>query len=181
MRYKFRYLSSLDKFKAVILGFVQNFSITMFVIYLIVLLLGKILALFGINSLSESENFVSTILTITFGISFVLGILYWILKKGVFVYDDRLILAKYTFVPFNFKPRITVNYYEIESVNVNYYNIAVTKYRYSMVTLCGDKAYNVELTLKNGKKYFFSIENQEQFVEELIERVNVYRHTHIIK
>ena len=35
------------------------------------------------------------------------------------------------------------------------------------MTLGGDRAYNVELTLKNGKKYYFSIEDQEEFCENL--------------
>ncbi len=35
------------------------------------------------------------------------------------------------------------------------------------MTLGGDRAYNVELTLKNGKKYYFSIEDKEEFCENL--------------
>lgn len=41
-----------------------------------------------------------------------------------------------------------------------------------MVVPCGDESYNVELTLKNGKKYFFSIENQEEFCDNLTELIN---------
>ena len=67
----------------------------------------------------------------------------------------------------NWNPYIVIKYSDIASVNINYSDLHFTKYRFSFVTLCGDESYNVELTLKNGKKYFFSIYNQEEFCENL--------------
>lgn len=67
----------------------------------------------------------------------------------------------------NWRNRISVSYDDIESVKLNYSDLRFTKYHGSLLVPFGDDTYNVELVLKNGKRYFFSIENQEEFCEML--------------
>ena len=42
----------------------------------------------------------------------------------------------------------------------------------------GDYTYYTELTIRGGKQFCFSVDNQELFVGELINRVNDYRRKH---
>lgn len=93
--------------------------------------------------------------------------IYCVLKKGVFLYQNHLVIARYTITLRNWKNRISIDYNDIESVIVNYSDLRFTKYHGSLLVPFGDDTYNVELTLKNGKKYFFSIENQEEFCDNL--------------
>ena len=104
---------------------------------------------------------------IIFICSIIWAAVYCIFRKGVFLYDNHLVIARYTITLTNWKNRITISFDEIESVNVNYTDLHFTRYRFSFIVPCGDEAYNVELTLKNGKKLFFSIQDQEEFCQNL--------------
>lgn len=76
-------------------------------------------------------------------------------------------IARYTITPFNWKWWMKINYSDIEKVNVNYFNLNYADYHYRMLNSGGDRNYNIELTLKNGKIFYFSIEDQEEFCENL--------------
>ncbi len=133
---------------------------------IICLFITKVIAFAGLVD-SINNNLISEITRIVLNCSFLSTAVYIVLRKGAFLYDDRLVIARYTFSLTNWKPRIVINYNDIEKVNVNYFDIHFTKRRFSMLVLCGDESYNVELTLKNGKTYYFSIEDQEEFCENL--------------
>ncbi|MCH5320332.1 MAG: hypothetical protein J1E36_01115 [Eubacterium sp.] len=167
MRYKFRYFNSIYKMGAAIIGPLQNFFITIALFLLVYYLLGRLSILIGVDNYFINETVFGIVRRIMFICAFLSVAFYCVLKKGVFLNDDSLVIARYTITPINWKPRITISYDEIEQVNVNYTDLHFTKYRFLLVVLCGDEAYNVELTLKNGKKYFFSIENQEKFCQNL--------------
>lgn len=167
MRYKFRYLNGMYKTAAAIACPFQNFCLTIALFLLSYYLLGRLTVLIGIEDYFLNETVWGVIRKIMFIGAFLLAGVYCVLRKGVFLYDDRLVIARYTITTFNWKPRITVSYDEIESVNVNYTDLHYTKYRFSQVVPAGDEAYNVEVTLRNGKKYFFSIQGQEEFCQTL--------------
>lgn len=171
MRYKFRYLNGIYKTGAMIAGPLQNFFITTAAFLLVYYLIAKLTGLFGFDDSFLNGAFYSVFREIMFCCAFILALLCFVLKKGVFLYDDKLVIARYTITPTNWNPYISIRYSEIEQANVNYSDLHYTKHRFSFVTLCGDESYNVELTLKNGKKYFFSIQNQEEFVSELLSRM----------
>lgn len=146
---------------------VQNLFIIVMLSRLIVYLLTKLSLLFGKEEYLFNKAIMNEMSRIMIICLFVSTAVHFILIKGVFLYDDRLVIARYTFSLTNWKPRIVINYNDIEKVNVNYFDIHFTKRRFSMLVLCGDESYNVELTLKNGKTYYFSIEDQEEFCENL--------------
>lgn len=170
MRYKFRYINSIYKSAAKIVAPMQNFFSIIAIFFVAYNLIGRLCILFNISILTI-KDFGEALQEPMFICAFLSAIIYCFLPKGVFINDSEIVIAKYTFVPFNFKMRIHIPYKEIERINVNYSDIHFTKYRFSFVTLCGDEAYNVEITLKNGKKYYFSIENQEEFVENINQRI----------
>lgn len=172
MRYKFRYSNSIYKSAARIAAPMQNFFMIIAIFFVVYNLIGRLCIFFNVSSLTI-KNFGEILQEPMFICAFLSAIIYCFLPKGVFINDSEIVIAKYTFVPFNFKMRIHIPYNEIEDINVNYSNIHFTKYRFSLVTLCGDESYNVEITLKNGKKYFFSIDNQEEFVQNVTQRCNI--------
>lgn len=167
MRYKFRYLNGMFKTGAAIGNPFRNFCLTIALFLIPYYLIGRLTVLIGIEDYFLNGEVWGVIRKIMFICAFLSAGAYCIFRKGVFLYDDRLVIARYTFSTFNLKPRITIYYGEIESVNVNYTDLHFTKYRFSQVVPAGDEAYNVELTLKSGKKYFFSIQDQEEFCQTL--------------
>ena len=154
------------KFASKIAAPMQNSFMIVAIFFIAYNLIGRLCLLFNITN-SSIKNIGSVMQQPMLICAFSAAIIYCILRKGVFINTSEIVIAKYTFVPFNFKMRIHIPYNEIEKINVNYSNIHFTKYRFSFVTLCGDETYNVELTLKSGKKYFFSIENQEEFYQNV--------------
>lgn len=167
MRYKFRCFNNIYKSMAKIICPFQNFFITIAVFMLTYYLIGRLTILIGVEDYFLNENVFSVVRKLMFICSAISVLIYLVCKKGVFLYDDCLVIAKYTITKLNWKPRITVNYADIERVNVNYIDLHFSRHRFHLVSPCADEAYNVELTLKNGKKYFFSIENQEEFCDNV--------------
>lgn len=174
MRYKFRYLNGTYRITAFIGGVMQNFFAVIAAFMLLYFLVNKVTALIGVEDSSFNTIFNSAVRKIMPCCALAASVVFCVLKKGVFLYNNRLIIARYTFTLTNWNPRITINYNEIEHVNVNYADLHFTKYRFAVVNLSGDESYNVELTLKNGKKYFFSIQNQEEFCSQLDSLLNKY-------
>lgn len=167
MRYKFRYFNGIYKSVASIGIPIQNFLLVVVFFWLFYYLIGRLSILIGIDNYLLQDSVLSIYLKIMYVCSIAWAVIYCVFRKGVFLYENCLVIARYTVTLTNWKNRITINYDEIEKVNVNYTDLHSTKYRFSMLVLCGDESYNVELTLKNGKKYFFSIEDQEEFCENL--------------
>lgn len=167
MRYKFRYFNGIYKTVATFAGPFRNFFILVALSFLSYFLIGKFAALIGIEDYLINDTVWNILRKIILICSALWSIIYCVLKKGVFLYDNHLVIARYTITLTNWKNRISINYDDIESVNVNYTDLHFTKYRFLQIVPGGDESYNIELTLKNGKKYFFSIEDQEEFCQNL--------------
>lgn len=166
MRYKFRFFGML-KTGNMIGGILQNFWMPWLIFYVLYVLVGKFSILIGLDNYLSDDIVLYNLQRIVFIFSISSVIVFCFFRKGVFLNENYLIIARYTITPFNWKWWMKINYSDIEKVNVNYCDISYIDYNVRMVTLGGDRAYNVELTLKNGKKYFFSIEDQEEFYENL--------------
>lgn len=72
-------------------------------------------------------------------------IVFCFFRKGVFLNENHLIIARYTITPFNWKWWMKINYSDIEKVNVNYFNLNYADYHYRMLNSGGDRNYNIEL------------------------------------
>lgn len=166
MRYKFGFFGML-KTGNMLAGILQNFWMPWLIFYVLYVLVGKFLILIGLDNYLSDDIVLYNLQRIVFIFSISSVIVFCFFRKGVFLNENYLIIARYTITPFNWKWWMKINYSNIEKVNVNYCDISYIDYNVRMVTLGGDRAYNVELTLKNGKKYFFSIEDQEEFCENL--------------
>lgn len=163
MRYKFRYYNGTFKLLKSIVLPLQNLLLPQ--IFALIIL--RVLALIGLGQYLNNDTAIGIIQKIILACSILWTVIYCVLKKGVFLYDEHLVIARYTITFRNWKNRIVLRYDEIESVNVNYNDLRFSQYHGSLLVPFGDNTYNVEITMKNGKKYFFSIENQEEFCDTL--------------
>lgn len=163
MRYKFRYYNGTFKVLSALFIPLQNLLLPrLFVLFIL-----RLLSLAGLGQYFNNDIAINVIQKIILVLSCSWAFIYIICRKGVFLHDDRLTIARYTITLNNWKNRITVKYDDIASVNVNYNSLRFTKYYKSFIVPFGCDDYNVELTLKNGKKYFFSIQDQEEFCDNL--------------
>lgn len=70
------------------------------------------------------------------------------------------------------KPKIIIKYQEISSTYNSTYDIRYDKRKMRKAFLVGDYSYYVELILYGGKQFCFSVESQQEFVDELIFRIS---------
>ena len=80
----------------------------------------------------------------------------------------------YTITALNWKNKIAVPYYMIENAYVQYSSIYWTKDVFSELVPYGDFNYNVELQLRDGKKYIFSVQDAEDCCAEIMAKVEQY-------
>lgn len=166
MRYKFRYFGYFKQ-SSMISGIIQNFWLPWMIYYILHVVIVKILILSGFDDLLNNNALLFDVKRIILICSISSVVFFCLFRKGVFLNQNSLLIARYTITQFNWKWWIKIDYNDIEKVNVNYFDISWYNYNFRMLTLGGDRAYNVELTLKNSKKYFFSIEDQEEFCDNL--------------
>ncbi len=152
---------------SMIAGILQNFWLPWLIFYILYVLIGKVSILIGLDNYLSDDIVLYSLQRIVLIISISSVIVFCFFRKGVFLNENHLIIARYTITPFNWKWWIKIDYSDIEKVNINYFDLSYIDYHFRMLILGGDRAYNVELTLKNGKKYYFSIEDQEEFCENL--------------
>ena len=162
-RYKFRYYNRTLKILNAFFVPLQNLLVPQVFVLLIV----RLVSLVGLGQYLNNDIIINILQKIILICSISWALIYCVLKKGVFLYQNHLVIARYTITLKNWKNRISIDYNDIESVIVNYSDLRFTKYHGWLLVPFGDDTYNVELTLKNGKKYFFSIENQEEFCDNL--------------
>ncbi|MCM1115463.1 MAG: hypothetical protein NC397_08210 [Clostridium sp.] len=167
MRYKFRYFNGFIKTAVTFITPIQNFWMLEIFCYALFFLVGKLAVVIGAEEYLFNDTVLSVLRTIVSICAISWAVMYCVFRKGVLLYEDCLVIARYTITPTNWKNRITIDYNDIAKVNVNYVDLNYIDYRFRMVVLGGDRAYNVELALKNGKRYYFSIENQEEFCDNL--------------
>ncbi|WP_304819182.1 hypothetical protein [uncultured Clostridium sp.] len=163
MRYKFRYYNDSFRLINLLLVPLKNLLIPQGFALVVI----RILALIGVGQYLNNTVAINIMQKVILVFSILWTISYCIFKKGVFLYKSHLVIARYTITTRDWRNKITIDYIDIDSVNINYRDIRLTKHHGSLLVPFGDNTYNVELTLKNGKKYYFSIEDQEEFCENL--------------
>lgn len=163
MRYKFRYYNKGFKLLTIITIPIFNFVFPQ----LLSIAILRTISLIGLGKYFDDVNLLTLLYNAVRIFSALWVISYLFLPKGVFLYKKRLIIARHTVTLRNWKSIIFVKYDAIENVNINFKDLRFTKYHGSLLVPCGDEVCNIELTLKNGKKYFFSTEYQDDFCKHL--------------
>jgi hypothetical protein len=164
--YNFRYSNFSDKFANGFFSFFTNLATPIIVFYLIAIAMG----LCGIT-----KNFSTELMMALMILSIILGIIcafrFCFCFKGIVLYDSYLEIVTHTFGGAKKKPKMAINYSDIASVFNNTFNLRYDRIKARKTFIAGDFSNYVELTLKGGKQFCFSVYNQEEFINELLSRI----------
>lgn len=163
--YNFKYSNFGDKFSKGFFSFFTNLGVPIVTFYLMAIAMG----LCGIT-----KNFSVELMMALLVISILLG-LFFAIKfcfcfKGVILYDSYLEITTQTLGVGKNKPKFIINYSDIASVYISNYNLRYDRKKARKTFIAGDFSNYVELTLKGGKQFCFSVEKQKDFVDELLNR-----------
>ena len=169
--YEFRYNSSAERKIAIVLNFANCLIypiIVTFVFLTILLFLGLrkswpdwiSLAMYGIAAVA----------------GIVMAIIYTSNMKGVLVGDDCIEIQRYYVSNFHFIPNIKIRYEDIVSIYNSNQRIPRGSWKAKKFLIVGGDLSNyVEIALKGGKKFNFSVEDQEEFVNDVINRIQKFQ------
>lgn len=160
--YYFRYANFSEKFANGFILFMSNLGIPIVSVYIIAFFLG----LCGIGKYVNMDImmvivFISILLGIFFAIKFCVGF------KGVTLYDSYMQITTQTLGFGKSKPKIKINYSDISSIFISAYNLRYDRRMARKNFIAGDLKNYVELTLKNGRQYCFTVDRQDDFVNEV--------------
>ncbi len=165
--YNFKYSSFGHKLAVGFFSFFTNLGAPIVTFYLIVIAMG----LCGITNHFSVELMMALLfLSIILGI--ILAIRFCFCFKGVILYDYCLEIITQNIGFGKNKPKITINYSDIASVFNSTFSIRYDRRKARKAFIAGDYSNYIELTLKGGKQFCFSVENQKEFLDELILRMN---------
>lgn len=100
----------------------------------------------------------------------VMVVIYSVLPKKVCLFSEYLEIVTGGILSKGKSPKIKINYSDIAGVSESTYNLKNDKAKMKNSFIAGDYTNYVELTLKGGKQFCFSVDNQTEFVGELIKR-----------
>lgn len=164
--YYFRYSNFSDKFANGFFSFFTNLGTPIVTFYVVAIAMGVcgITKYFSVELMMALLCF-SIILGVFFAIKFCFCF------KGIILYDDYLEITTQTLGLGKKKPKFKINYSDITSVYNSTYNLRYDRKKARKSFIAGDFSNYVELTLKGGKQFCFSVESQKEFVEELLTRM----------
>ena len=165
-RYKFRYPNLATRLVKEFLSICTNFGMPIFSFIIISIAM----AMCGVIKYLGIEMWM-TLLGVAVVLGIILSIKYFCCYKGVILYDTYLEIATHTFGLARSKPKIKINYMDILSIYNSTYNLRYDRRKARNSFLVGDYSDYVELTLKGGKQFCFSVDNQTEFVDELLSRI----------
>lgn len=164
--YKFRYNNTGQKCAQWLKEACKNFFAPIIICCLIFFCMG----------FTGTAKYISTEMGgLLFNISVIIGffmlLVYSVIPKKVTLFDNHLEIATGSFFLKNKSPKIKINFNEITSVFESTDNLKYNKFKMKNSFLAGDYSNYVELTLKGGKQFCFSVENQSEFVENVIQKI----------
>lgn len=163
--YNFKYSNSSDKFANGFFSFFTNLGIPIVTFYIIAIGM----SLCGITK-HLSVEFMMILLIFSILLGIICAIKYCVGFKGVVLYDSYMEITTQTLGLGKNKPKFKINYSDIASIFNSTYNLRYDRRKATRTFLAGDLSNYVELTLKGGKQFCFSVENQEEFLHELLFR-----------
>lgn len=128
-----------------------------------------------------SKHFSVELMMVLLVLSIIIG-LFFAIKfcfcfKGVILYDSYLEITTQTLGLGKNKPQYRINYSDIASVFNSTYNLRYDRKKARKTFIAGDFSNYVELTLKGGKQFCFSVDKQIEFIDELLSRVEASNNT----
>lgn len=169
--YEFRYKSKSAKISANILNVIGCFLYPQFITIFFLF----VLSILGVNKFWP--NWCAPVLIInSFILGFVFVVRYFKNYKGVFICDDCIEINRYSITDFHPIPNFKIYYKDIKCIYNSRQVIPMYSRKAKKVLVSGcDLSYYIEIGLVGGKEFYFSVESQEEFAEELLNRINKYR------
>ena len=133
-KYKFKAVNRILQFLLPFLCAADNFAIVFLLCRLGLGILGRI----GLADFLLQDPVLDYITKAVLILSVVYSLLPLVMPKGCFLYDDQVVLARYTITALNWKNKIAVPYYMIENAYVQYSSIYWTKDVFSELVPYGD-------------------------------------------
>lgn len=166
--YKFRYKSNGQKFAKWFAEACKNFFAPIIICLIIFFCMGFT----GTAKYISSETggllfYISVILGV------VMVVIYSVLPKKVCLFSEYLEIVTGGILSKGKSPKIKINYSDIADVHESTFNLKNDKAKMKNSFLAGDYTNYVELTLKGGKQFCFSVDNQTEFIDEIIKIVNL--------
>ena len=118
-KYKFKAVNRILQFLLPFLCAADNFAIVFLLCRLGLGILGRI----GLADFLLQDPVLDYITKAVLILSVVYSLLPLVMPKGCFLYDDQVVLARYTITALNWKNKIAVPYYMIENAYVQYSSI----------------------------------------------------------
>lgn len=163
--YYFRYKNFIDKFLMGLMTFLSNLGIPVILFYAFAAFLG---------ALGILRHFTYELVLELLGLSIVIGVIcairYCVCFKGVTLYDSYMEITTQNLGFGKERPKIKIMYSDIASVFNNTYNLRYNRKKARKTFIAGDLSDYVELTLKGGKQFCFSVYDQTEFLDELLKR-----------
>lgn len=164
--YKFRYRSMGQKFAMWLKEACKCFLTPVIICCLIFFCMG----------ITGTAKYVSTDMGgLIFDVFVIIGIVMVlvcsVLPKKVTLLDNHLEIATGSILIKGKSPKIKINYDDIINAVESTENLKNNKIKMKNSYLAGDYTNYVEITLKGGKRFCFSVEKQKEFVSELVSRM----------
>lgn len=169
-KYKFRAANKIFQILQPLICAANNFAIVVILSEICLALLGKL----GLAAFLTQNVVMDYIVKVILIIAAAYAFLHLVMPKGCYLYDDKVVISRYTITVLNWKNRISFPYYMIKNAYVRYDNIFLTKYHlFELVPYC-DYQYNVVIELRDGKKYIFSVSDAESCCLDIMNNVEKY-------
>lgn len=166
--YKFRYNSKSQKLAKWLAEACKNFFAPIIIC---------LITFFCMAFTGTEKSMLPQLGILLFYTSVILGVImvviYSVLPKKVSLFSEHFEIVTGGILSKRKSPKIKINYSDIASVCESTYNLKNDKVKMKNSFLAGDYTNYVELTLKGGKQFCFSVDNQTEFVAELIKRANL--------
>lgn len=169
--YEFRYRSKLAKIAAGIISTLICLIYPPVIAFIFIIILN----FFGVNDYWPTWC-APAIMGISVILGFVFVIKYFSNYKGVMINDNNIEIERYSITDFHPVPNFKISYKDIKYVYNSRQKIGLHSFkaRKSLFTGC-DLSYYIEIGLNGGKSFYFSVEKQEEFAQDLINQINKYR------
>lgn len=169
--YEFRYKSKGAKIAADFLNVIGCFLYPIMVTFFTFV----ILSILGVNDFWP-DWCAPALMIFSVILGFIFLIKYFINYKGVMICDDHIEIDRYAITDFHPIANFKISYKDIKYVYNSRQKISLYSFKARKALISGgDLSYYIEIGLIGGKEFYFSVENQEQFIEELITKINDYR------
>lgn len=110
------------------------------------------------------------------GVAVIVGIIctikYCVGFKGIILYDTYMEITTQILSTGKNKPKFVINYSDIDSVYHSTFNIRYDRRKARKSFIAGDMDDYIELTLKGGKQFCFTVDNQSDFLQEVMNRMS---------